>query len=60
MNIGTTDRIIRVIVGVGLLAIAYAESLWWLYIIGGVIALTGAVGWCGLYTLLGINTCKAK
>jgi len=60
MNVGGIDRIIRIIVGVGLVAIAYAESLWWLYLIGGILIATGAIGWCGLYSLLGFNTCKIK
>ena len=60
MNVGGIDRVIRIIVGVGLVAIAYAESLWWLYLIGGILIATGAIGWCGLYSLLGFNTCKIK
>jgi amino acid permease len=59
MNEGGIDRIIRVIVGIGLIALAYAERLWWLYVIGGALLLTGAIGYCGLYSLLGINT-KSK
>jgi hypothetical protein len=58
MNVGGTDRIIRVIVGICMIALAYAESLWWLYAIGGAIILTGAIGYCGLYSVLGLNTCK--
>lgn len=57
-NIGSTDRIIRIVIGIILISLVFVgpQTLWgWL----GLIPLaTGLLGWCGLYTLLGINTCK--
>lgn len=58
LNIGSMDRIARVVVGLGLMALAATGvvGVWgW---IGVVPVVTGAVGFCPAYTLLGINTCK--
>jgi hypothetical protein len=56
MNVGSIDKILRIIAGIVLIALAYTGTLGvWAYI--GVIPLvTGLVGWCPLYTLLGMNT----
>lgn len=60
VNEGTIDRAVRVIVGLGLLSLAFVgPQTPWGYI--GIIPLaTGAMGWCPLYTVLGINTCPVK
>ena len=62
VNEGTIDRALRVIVGLALIALALglipgvAPSVWgW---IGVVPLLTGLFGWCPLYTVLGVSTCK--
>ena len=57
-NEGTIDRVLRVIVGLGLLALVFVgpQTPWgW---IGVVPLLTGLVGFCPAYTLLGIRTCS--
>lgn len=58
-NEGTLDRSLRVIVGLVLIGLAATGTVGlWGYI--GVIPLvTGAVGMCPLYSLLGINSCPA-
>ena len=59
-NVGSTDRIVRTLLGLVLIALAATGSigLWgWL----GVVPLaTGLVGWCPPYALLGISTCKVR
>lgn len=57
-NIGTTDRVIRFIVGLFLLSLIFwgPKTLWGL--VGLVPILAGAIRFCPLYPLLGINTCK--
>lgn len=60
VNIGTTDRIIRVIAAVLIAAAGFYYKIWWLYLIACVPFLTALFGFCCLYTLFGINTCKTK
>ena len=58
-NMGKTDRIIRVVLGVLLIGnvfFALQHPLGW---IGVVLLLTGLVGICPLYSLLNINTKSA-
>lgn len=60
-NVGTIDRAVRIIVGLALIAGFFLNpeaSLRWLYLIGIVPLATGLMGSCGLYTVLGVNTCK--
>jgi hypothetical protein len=59
-NIGNIERIIRIVGGLVLIALAATSTVgvWgWL---GLVPLATGLVGWCPPYSLLGINTCKNK
>lgn len=57
-NVGSTDRTIRIIAGVVIIALGlYYQSLWG--IIGLIPLLTGLFRSCVLYSILGINTCKA-
>ncbi|KAF0117544.1 MAG: hypothetical protein FD163_2404 [Hyphomonadaceae bacterium] len=59
-NEGNIDRILRVVVGLVLLALVFIgpKTPWgW---IGVVPLLTGLLGVCPAYSLLGINTCKLK
>jgi hypothetical protein len=57
-NIGGIERILRIVVGLALIAIVFVgPTTNWGWI--GVIPLaTGLIGWCPPYALLGINTCK--
>jgi len=60
-NIGSADRVIRLVTGLVLFFAAYITGGGAAIVlaIAGVMALaTGLVGWCGLYMLLGVNTCK--
>ena len=59
-NEGGVDRIARIAAGLVLIGLAATGTVgvWgWL----GIVPLaTGAIGWCPLYTVLGINTCPAN
>lgn len=59
-NVGGIDRILRITVGAGLVALAATGTVgaWgWL----GLLPLaTGLVGWCPPYALFGWNTCAVK
>ena len=59
-NEGTIDRALRVIVGLALIYLVFVgpKTMWGL--IGIVPLLTGAIGFCPAYTLIGLNTCKKK
>ncbi len=62
-NEGTTDRALRVIVGAVLLAMffLYPTASWRYWTLIGIVPLlTGLVGTCPLYSVLGLSTCPAK
>jgi len=55
-NIGTADRIARIIIGLGLLSITVVgpKTLWGL--VGLIPLLTASFSFCPLYTLIGMRT----
>ncbi|MDD1693803.1 MAG: DUF2892 domain-containing protein [Methanoregula sp.] len=60
-NVGMIDRVVRIILGIVLIAVFALNMVAapWSYLVAliGVIALvTGAVGTCPLYSLLGFST----
>lgn len=60
-NEGKLDRIIRVIAGIILLLpLGFTRSplTFILAVIAIVLLFTAATGFCGIYAVLGINTCK--
>jgi hypothetical protein len=64
-NVGTTDKWIRILIALVIVALYFANVISGtlavvLLIIAGMFIITGFVGFCGLYTLLGINTCRKK
>lgn len=56
-NVGGIDRMLRVTVGLVLIALAATSTVGWWGWLGVVPLLTGLVGWCPPYALLGFNTC---
>ncbi|HWQ81006.1 MAG TPA: YgaP-like transmembrane domain [Ignavibacteria bacterium] len=56
-NIGKTDKIIRIIFGIVILALGYFFNTW-LGLIGLLPILTAIIGRCGLYYPLKIDTTK--
>ncbi|MBL8597852.1 MAG: DUF2892 domain-containing protein [Devosia sp.] len=68
-NVGPADRLLRLILGIGLGALAlfsglpvFAEPLWfWLTLgLGAVLIGTSAIRFCPLYAPFGISTCKVS
>lgn len=59
-NEGKVDRTLRVIVGVALISLVFVGPMTPLGWIGLVPLVTGLVGTCPVYSLLGINTCGDK
>ena len=58
-NVGQTDRIVRILLGVVFIALGLYFGSWW-GAIGLIPLVTGLVNWCPLYTLFGISTCPVK
>ena len=64
-NMGIVDRTLRIILAIVVAVLIYMEILSGtvaivLGIIAGIFLITSLVGSCGLYSLVGINTCKIK
>jgi hypothetical protein len=57
MNEGSLDRAIRIILGIALLSLTVAGPKTMLGLIGLVPLLTGIIGFCPLYRLVGLSTC---
>jgi hypothetical protein len=55
-NEGMVDRLVRVVLGLGLLALIFVGPKTWLGLIGLVPLITGFVGFCPLYRLIGVRT----
>jgi hypothetical protein len=60
VNEGRIDRILRVIVGVVILSFTVVGSKTPWALIGLIPLLTGLIGICPLYSLLGIRTCPIR
>lgn len=56
-NEGTLDRAIRVVIGIALLSMTLVGPTTAWGLVGLVPLATGALGFCPLYRLVGINTC---
>ena len=64
-NLGTAERTVRIIIGVGLLLVGFMAALpaWGTaaaYVAGIVALFTAVVGFCPAWKLFGINTCRTK
>lgn len=64
-NVGSADRIARIIVGLALIAYAiplgFSNTGWnWVGWIGVIPILTAVFSFCPLYGMLGLSTCPAR
>ena len=59
-NEGGLDRILRIVAGLVLIGLTLNGTIGVWGWVGVVPLATGALGWCPLYTLLGINSCPMK
>lgn len=65
-NTGSTDRIIRIVLGIAIGYFAYStsfETAWLqivLYIIAVILLATALLKFCPLYSILKINSCDIK
>jgi hypothetical protein len=51
INMGTTERVLRMAAGIALLGLLALNGPWrWAGLLGLIPLVTGAIGWCPLYT----------
>ena len=59
-NVGGLDRILRIVIGLALIALTLTGTIGLWGWIGVVPLATAALGFCPLYRVLGLNTCPLK
>ncbi len=64
-NLGKIDAVLRILVGVILAYLFYNNYIPGilgvvLLSVSGVLVITGFIGWCPLYKIFGIQTCKVE
>ena len=59
-NVGGIDRILRIVVGLALIAMTLTGTIGVWGWIGVVPLLTAGIGSCPLYSVLGMSTCPMK
>ncbi|MGQ0739086.1 MAG: YgaP family membrane protein [Bacteroidota bacterium] len=64
-NMGNADRIVRVLVAAAIAVLYFTNTAtgtlaYILLAVGVIFLLTSLVGFCPLYSLFGINTCRVK
>lgn len=59
-NVGSIDRTLRIVIGLALIAGAATSTIGLWGYLGVAPLLTGLIGWCPPYAMLGFNTCAMK
>lgn len=61
-NVGSIDRVVRIVLGLALLALIFIldGNVRWLGLIGIVPLATAAMKSCPLYSVLGMSTCPVQ
>jgi len=59
-NIDFSGRIIRLIIALLLLGLAYWRSSWVIFVLALFVLFEALMGWCALYQILGKNSCLTK
>lgn len=59
-NTGVLDRGLRVLAGLGAIELAYSGLIGTWGYFGIIPMLTGAIGLCPAYAIIGVNTCPVK
>lgn len=58
-NVGKIDRLIRIVVGLVIIAWGFSAHSWW-GALGLLPLVTGIVSWCPAYCPIGLSTCCGK
>ena len=56
-NVGSTDRIIRFVLGAVIIVVGFYFKSWW-GVVGVVPIVTGLLNYCPAYNLIGVSTKK--
>lgn len=64
-NVGTIDRVIRIVLGIVLVALGLSHTVTGglavaAYVVGAVALVTGVVRYCPAWSVLGMTTCPLK
>ncbi|AHZ83637.1 DUF2892 domain-containing protein [Bdellovibrio bacteriovorus] len=59
-NEGSVDRTLRIVVGLGLISLAFVGPANPWFLLGTIPLVTGLVGWCPAYQIFGLSTCQHK
>lgn len=59
-NVHQVERVVRVVGGAGLASLAFWGPANPLFLLGLIPVITGLLGTCPLYTLLGVSTCAVR
>jgi len=59
-NIGSVDKVVRIVAGIVLLGLGIAGPLGWWGLLGLIPLGTALLNTCPLYTILGVNTCGTR
>ena len=59
-NVGGIDRVLRIVVGLTLIAMAITGAVGAWGWIGVVPLATGVIGWCPAYLLFGLSSCRVR
>jgi hypothetical protein len=56
-NVGTTEKVIRIILGIVIIGAGVVYQSWW-GAVGAIPLVTALVGYCPAWSIFGVNTCK--
>lgn len=59
-NVGGIDRVLRIVAGLALIALAISGVVGAWGWIGVVLVATGLIGWCPAYLPFGLSSCKVR
>lgn len=59
-NEGSVDRVARIVLGAGVLSLAFVGPATPWAFLGAIPLVTGLLGSCPLYSVLGVSTCPAQ
>ena len=59
-NIGTIDRLVRLVAGITLMTIGVVTGAWWGLLLGLLPIAAAGAGYCPPYALLGIDTARRE